>query len=164
MGVRGQVGLSVIWRDVKVGAFMQYCGLEVNYFGSRRKEDREGGGRGLSACLAHSPILFSPSLALWMIARPVTSPWTTCSLSTPTPPWRNKSRIQVPSSPILPSRSTDPPALATAKAWLAPLPPGLRVNAVEEIVSPGLTIWGSEKNSSTSWGSQLGTTPCFQSY
>ena len=43
-----------------------------------------------------------------------------------------------------------PEERATEQAWLAPLPPGRRVRDDDEIVSPGLTMWESAKNSSMS--------------
>jgi hypothetical protein len=59
-------------------------------------------------------MLFSPSLALWMIARPVASSSITFTRSTPTPPSDRNALIHCPSVPTAPSKSTLPPALATA--------------------------------------------------
>lgn len=101
-------------------------------------------------------MLFSPSSATWIIARPVcvfasqdratgtrqystvlTSTTETLSVLTPMA-WRYW-MSHMPSSPTEPRRSTRPPAFAMATAWFAPLPPARRSYLVENIVSPART-------------------------
>ena len=86
---------------------------------------------------------FWPLASTWMMVWPVGV--SSCLISEVfTPLLSSVSTSSSPPAPQMPACQTGSPALAMATDWLSPLPPAKISRPVENIVSPGPTMWSRE--------------------